>query len=146
MRVFGLNVELDIDSTAGADIGAVAFDWFDRMSRIAFGEARKALDGEGPVPAAPPYLEPDAWNPHHGPVQIGSSIEISGKRWKPYNAQSWARLREKLADDPEQVDVSVWLVSGTEPDSPNVWYPSLYAHRPAESPGWIRLGAYVTEP
>jgi hypothetical protein len=145
MPAFGLNIELDIDTTAVSDISAVTFNWFDAMSQIAFGDARKALDGEGPTPVALPYMEPEAWNPSRAPVQLRSSIEVSRKRSKSYSAKSWAWLRQQLADDPEQVDVSVWLTAGSEPDSPNVWYPSLYASRRAESPGWVRLGAYVAE-
>jgi len=145
MREFGINLELDIDGSVGRDLPTSAFEWFDEVSRTTLGDARAALETRGAPPAAPQFVEPAVWNPSGAPVELRGTITVSSGRPKSFDAKAISWLRGQLAAEPERVDLEFGLFAGSGPEAPNVWYPSLYAHWPEESPGWLRLGAYVAE-
>jgi hypothetical protein len=145
MPEFGLNLELDVDGSAGLDLTTIALEWFDEVSRTALGEPRTALEKRGPVPAAPQFVDPAAWNPASAPVTLKGSLTVSSRRPKAFDAKAMTWLRDQLTAEPELVDLQFALFAGSGPEALSVWYPSLYAHRPEESPGWLRIGAYVAE-
>jgi hypothetical protein len=145
MPGIGINMELDIDAAGGSDLTAAAYDWFDTASRAALGAPRSSLEGKGPTPTAPDFVDPLTWNPDQSPVQLRGSLTVTGRRPKAFDAKVWPWLRQRFAEEPQRADLEFWLAAGPDPDSPNAWYPSLYAHRSPESPGWLRVGAYVAE-
>lgn len=145
MPAFGLNIEVDVDVASVKDLGATAFEWFDEVSRSALKEPRAAAESGAAAPVAPPFVDPTSWNPAGDPVQLRSMVQVTSRRAKSYTSTALEWLRERLAEGQTRADLHFWLTAGSEPDSPNVWYPSLYAHRPEPSPGWMRLGAYVQE-
>ncbi|UQU67567.1 hypothetical protein COUCH_15395 [Couchioplanes caeruleus] len=145
MREYGLNLELDVQAAAGTEVTDIVAGWFDEASAGALSEPRRALETDGPPPAAPQFVDPGSWNPAGAPVHLAGTLSVSGRRAKAFDGKAIAWLRDRLADDPERVELRFALFAGNEPDAPNVWYPSLYAHRPEDSPGWLRIGAYVAE-
>ncbi|GID91965.1 hypothetical protein Adi01nite_13770 [Amorphoplanes digitatis] len=145
MSGFGLNIELDVEESAVADSAGLGFEWFDVASRAALTEPRAALEGLGPVPASPRFVDPEAWNPAGAAVRLSGTLEVSDQRARPFDATSMSWLESRMPSRPERVDLTFAMFAGEEPDSPNVWWPSLYAHRPGKSPGWLRIGAYVAE-
>jgi hypothetical protein len=145
MRNVSLSLELDVDAASVGDLGALAFEWFDDVSRIALAEPRTVLEDGGDVPVALPFADPASWNPAGAPVRLQSMVLVSSRRAKAFDAKALPWLRERLGEGQERASLYFWLTAGSEPDSPNVWYPSLDVHRPGESPGWMRLGAYVRE-
>jgi len=145
MPGFGLNVELDVEDAAVADSVGLSFEWLDEVSRTALTEPRSALEGHGPVPAAPRFVDPTAWNPNWAAVRLSGRVNVTGQRARLFDAGTMSWIRTALAARPERVDMLFSMFAGNEPDSPNVWWPSLYVHRPPASPGWFRIGAYVAE-
>ncbi|MGA5305970.1 hypothetical protein ACPCHT_39200 [Nucisporomicrobium flavum] len=146
MTSFGLNLELDLDDASLSDAGAVAFEWFEEASRVALGDARAAMDDGAPVPLSPPFVDPASWNPAGVAVTLSGSVEVSGRRAKQYGPKAMTWLREQLDGGPERAGMHFWLSAGLGPNSRQSWWPSLFVHRPEESPGWQRIGAYVAEP
>lgn len=145
MSNFGLNVELDVDASAVGDLGVFAFEWFDVVSASALTEPRAALEGRGPAPAAPRFVEPAVWNSAGAPAWLWGSVDVASSRPRKYDAGTMDWLRGRLAEEPLEVNLQFGLVAGTEPDAPTAWWPSLYAHWPEDSLGWLRIGAHVAE-
>ena len=145
MPEFGLNLELDVDAAAGRELPEVAFEWLDEISRSALGAPREAFEKRSEVPAAPQFVDPASWNPAGAPVTLNGGLTVSGRRSKPFDAKAMTSLPSQLADRPERVDLQFALFAGSGPEAPNIWYPSLWAAWPQESPGWLRIGAFVAE-